>query len=94
LNCFVKAWPSAKTTTPSCPPETAGPAGNAADKLSVAIIEKRLNYWTWLLGPKFSEKGRPAVNLRRDYSIHQIEYCRNSIFRRHFPIHKIFERSC
>ena len=25
---------------------------------------------------------------------HQIEYCRNFIFKRHFPIHKIFERSC
>jgi hypothetical protein len=34
------------------------------------------------------------VNLRRDYSINQIEYCRNFIFKRHFPIHKIFERSC
>jgi hypothetical protein len=34
------------------------------------------------------------VNLRRDYSINQIEYCRNFIFKRHFPIHKIFEHSC
>jgi hypothetical protein len=66
----------------------------AADKLSASIIEKRLNYWTWLLGPKFSEKDRQAVNLRRDYSINQIEYCRNFIFKRNFPIHKIFERSC
>jgi len=24
----------------------------------------------------------------------QIEYCRNFIFKRHFPIHRIFERSC
>jgi hypothetical protein len=46
-----------------------------ADKLSAAIIEKRLNYWTWLLGPKFSEKNRKAVNLKREYSINQIEYC-------------------
>jgi hypothetical protein len=66
----------------------------AADKLSASIIEKRLNYWSWLLAPKFSEKDRKAVNLRRDYSINQIEYCRNFIFKRHFPIHKIFERSC
>jgi hypothetical protein len=65
-----------------------------ADSLSASTIEKRLNYWTWLLGPKFSEKDRKAVNLRRGYSINQIEYCRNFIFKRHFPIHKIFERSC
>jgi len=66
----------------------------AADRLSAATIEKRLHYWSWLLGPKFSEKDRKAVNLDRKYSINQIEYCRNFIFKRHFPIHKIFERSC
>ena len=66
----------------------------AADKLSTATIEKRLNYWSWLLGPKFSEKDRKAVPLDRKYSIDQIEYCRNFIFKRHFPIHKIFEHSC
>jgi hypothetical protein len=66
----------------------------AADKLSASIIEKRLNYWSWLLCPKFSDKDRQAVNLRRAYSINQIEYCRNFIFKRHFPIHKIFEHSC
>jgi hypothetical protein len=66
----------------------------AADKLSASIIENRLNAWSWLLCPKFSEKDRKAVNLRRDYSINQIEYCRNFVFKRHFPIHKIFEHSC
>ena len=65
-----------------------------ADKLSAAIIEKRLNYWSWLLCPKFSEKDRKAVDLHRDYSINQVEYCRNFIFKRHFLIHKIFEQSC
>jgi hypothetical protein len=32
--------------------------------------------------------------LKGEYSINQIEYCRNFIFQRHFPIHKIFEQSC
>ena len=32
--------------------------------------------------------------MNRAYSINQIEYCRNFIFKRHFPIHKIFEHSC
>jgi hypothetical protein len=66
----------------------------AADKLSAAVIEKRLNCWSWLLGPKFSEQDRKAVNLQRRYSINQAEYCRNFIFKRNFPIHRIFERSC
>jgi len=66
----------------------------AADRLSPEIIRKRLDSWTLVLGPKFSKKDRAAVPLRRDYSLNQVEYCRNFIFRRNFPIHKIFERSC
>jgi len=66
----------------------------AADRLSPAIIRKQLDYWTLILGPKFSKKERFQMNLSRFYAIAQIEYCRNFIFKRHFPIHKIFERSC
>jgi len=66
----------------------------AADRLSPEIIRKRLDYWTFHLGPKFSQRERGHMNLSRFYAIAQIEYCRNFIFKRHFPIHKIFERSC
>src|SRR5215813_8303953 len=66
----------------------------AADTLSAQIIRKRLDYWTLILGPKFSAKERKQINLSRFYAIAQIEYCRNFIFKRHFPIHKLFERSC
>ena len=66
----------------------------AADRLSPDIIRKRLDYWTLVLGPKFSKKDRAAIPLRREYSLNQVEYCRNFLFRRNFPIHKIFERSC
>src|SRR5438445_34170 len=66
----------------------------AADRLSPQIIRKQLDYWTFLLGPKFSKRERSQMNLSRFYSLAQIEYCRNFIFKRHFPIHKIFERSC
>jgi hypothetical protein len=66
----------------------------AADRLSPQIIRKRLDYWTLILGPKFSKKERGQIDLSRCYAIAQIEYCRNFIFKRHFPIHKIFERSC
>jgi len=66
----------------------------AADRLSPQIIRQRLDYWTLILGPKFSKRERQQMNLSRFYAIAQIEYCRNLIFRRHFPIHKIFERSC
>jgi hypothetical protein len=66
----------------------------AADALSAKIIRTRLEYWTLVVGPKFSKKDRHAINLGRHYSLQQVEYCRNLIFRRNFPIHKLFERSC
>src|SRR3974390_2625482 len=66
----------------------------AADKLSPAIIRERLDYWTLILGPKFSAKERKRIKLSRFYLISPIESCRNFIFKRNFPIHKLFERSC
>ena len=65
-----------------------------ADRLTGEVIRERLDYWTLLLGPKFSKRERGAMNLHRFYAVNQIEYCRNFIFKRRFPIHKIFERSC
>ena len=66
----------------------------AADRFTAGVIQKRLDYWTLRLGPSFSKRERAAMNLNRFYAINQVEYCRNFIFKRHFPIHKIFERSC
>ena len=66
----------------------------AGDRLGPELIRKQLDYWTLIVGPKFSKKEREAVNLSRFYAISQIEYCRNILFKRHFPIHKVFERSC
>ncbi len=67
---------------------------DVADSLSAEVIRKALDYWSLIVGPKFSKSEQKAMNLRRAYYIHQIEYCRNFIFKRNFPIHKIFERSC
>ena len=66
----------------------------AADRFNSEVIRKRLEYWTLILGPKFSKRERAAMNLRRFYAVSQIEYCRNFIFKRNFPIHRIFERGC
>ena len=66
----------------------------AADRLSAEIIRNRLEYWTLILGPKFSRRERRSMNLSRSYFLTQTEYCRNFIFKRNFPIRKIFERSC
>ena len=66
----------------------------AADRLSPDIIRKRLDYWTFVLGPKFSAKERERLNLSRFYAIAQIEYCRNFIFKRNFPITNCSSASC
>jgi hypothetical protein len=67
----------------------------AANGLSGQLLQQRLDYWAWILGPKFSNKERQACNgLRRMYSASQIEYCRNFIFKRSWPIRSIFRRSC
>ena len=64
----------------------------AADRFTPERIRERLEYWTLVLGPKFSHREREAMNLRRFYAVRQVEYCR--IFKRSFPIHRLFERSC
>jgi hypothetical protein len=66
----------------------------AADRLNPEIIRERIEYWSLIIAPKFSKRERQAMNLRRFYAISQIEYCQNFIFRRNFPIRKLFERSC
>ena len=66
----------------------------AADRLTPELIRKSLDHWTLIVGPKFSKREQQAINVRRAYYIHQVEYCRNFIFKRNFPIHKLFERSC
>ena len=46
---------------------TADPAAlqAAADRLSAERIQKRLDYWTFLVGPKFSAKDRQGIPLCR-----------------------------
>jgi hypothetical protein len=51
----------------------------AADRLSPEVIRRRLDYWTLILGPKFSKKERAQLNLSRLYAISQIEYRRNFV---------------
>jgi hypothetical protein len=50
----------------------------AADKLSAEIIRQRLDYWTLILGPKFSTRERKQFQLSRFYAIAQIEYAASS----------------
>jgi hypothetical protein len=66
----------------------------AADALSAKLIRARLELLDPDRRPQVLQKDRQAINLGHPYSLQQVEYCRNLIFRRNFPIHKLFERSC
>jgi len=67
----------------------------AADGLTGESLQERIDHWTLVLGPKFSAKERSLCGgLRRFYSVSQVEYCRNFIFKRSWPIQSIFRRSC
>lgn len=67
----------------------------AANQFKAKTIRSRLNYWSFVLAPKFSAKEKLACKgLRRSWSIQQVEYCWNVVFKRHWPIRHIFERSC
>lgn len=66
----------------------------AADRLSPELIRERIEYWTSIVGPEFSERQKRGMSLSRFYAITQIEYCHNFIFRRNFSIRKLFHRSC
>jgi hypothetical protein len=67
----------------------------AADGLDGQTLQQRIDYWAFILAPKFSAKERAACGgLRRLYVMEQIEYCRNFIFKRSWPIRSIFARSC
>src|ERR1700727_2722847 len=66
----------------------------AADRLSPEIIRQRLDYWSLILGPKCSAQERSRLHPSRFCPTASVEYCRNFIFKRHCPIHKLFERSC
>ncbi len=67
----------------------------AADRLDAKTLQQRIDYWTFIVAPKFSPKERAACGgLHRLYVMEQIEYCRNFIFKRSWPIRSIFQRSC
>jgi len=67
----------------------------AANRLDAKTIRQRLRYWSFVLGPKFSEQERRACQgLGRSWAIQQVEYCWNAVFKRNWPIRHVFERCC
>lgn len=68
---------------------------NASNEINSSLIESRFNYWSFLLGPKFSRNEREKLKgPRRYWCFSQVEYCLNFIFKRTHPIRDLYIRSC
>jgi hypothetical protein len=64
-----------------------------ADSLDERIIQQRANYWAWRLTPSFSRRERQLSHLDYWWSVAQIEFCQNVIFKRQAPLRELFRRS-
>jgi len=63
-------------------------------RLTPALIHSRLDYWALRLAPSFSKKERYLTPIRYDYSMSQIEYALDIVFKRHTYVKEMFDRGC
>lgn len=61
----------------------------AKDNFTPQLIEERVNHWLTIVGPELEKQP-----LAYSYFIDQIEFARNFIFKSHFFIRELFNRSC
>ena len=92
----MEIGPTFRSSTPKFP--TSDPDYRILRRQRSRYTQRPQLYYFYIrdpeLGPKFSLKERQSIPLQRHFSMPQVEYCRNFVFRRNFPIHKLFERSC
>ena len=64
-----------------------------ADRLDERILQQRANFWTTRLTPRFSARERASCQLHYQWSVAQIEFARDVIFRRRARLHDLFQRA-
>ena len=64
-----------------------------ADRLDERILQQRANFWTTRLTPRFSARERARCQLHYQWSVAQIEFARDVIFRRRARLHDLFQRA-
>ena len=62
----------------------------SAERLAERILQQRANYWTTRLTPPFSARERAICQLHYQWSVAQIEFARDVIFRRRARLHALF----
>ena len=65
----------------------------AADRLDEHILRQRASYWVSRLAPTFSSRERAACHLSYQWSVAQIEFARDVIFRRRARLRELFQRA-
>ena len=64
-----------------------------ADSLDEDVICQRANYWAWRLSPSFTRRERQLSHLQYWWSMAQLEFSQNVIFRRRAPLGELFRRA-
>ena len=64
-----------------------------AERLDERILQQRASYWASRLSPRFSARERARCQLHYQWSVAQIEFARDVIFRRHAHLHEMFQRA-
>lgn len=65
----------------------------AADALTPAVLQERVDYWAAKVAPSFSPAERAAMELRYRYSLAQIELATDVIFEEPSPLRALFRRA-
>ncbi len=66
----------------------------AANRLSVAVLQRRCTYWVRRLVPIFSPAERAALEPGYRYTMAQMELATDVVFKRSAPLKALFQRAC
>ncbi len=65
-----------------------------AKTLDAKTLRDRADHWSFRLAPSFSKKQRRACQLHYQWSVAQIEFSQNILFKRRAPLRALFQRAC
>jgi DNA-binding transcriptional ArsR family regulator len=57
------------------------------------LLRERADYWAWRLAPSFTPRERRMCKLHYQWSVAQIEFAHDVIFRRRAPLRSLFRRA-
>jgi len=64
-----------------------------AQKLDDKLLHQRADHWAFRLAPSFSVRERRACQLRYQWSVAQLEFSQNILFKRRAPLRDLFRRA-